>query len=185
MDNPPDFTALVDAHYPALYRFALGLTRQQADACDLVQQTFYIWATKGSALREQARAKNWLFTTLYHEFLRVRRRGRRIESVEDLPPAEAEIADDRALEDFSRMDHTQILAALGEVDDAFRVPLTLFYLENFSYLEIAELLSVPAGTVMSRLSRGRIQLRAQLTRRLTPADQKVIPFLNRKKGGDR
>ncbi len=185
MDNPPDFTALVDAHYPALYRFALGLTRQEADACDLVQQTFYIWATKGSALREEARAKNWLFTTLYHEFLRVRRRGRRMDSVEDLPPAEAEIADDRALEDFTRLDNAQILAALGEIEDVFRVPLTLFYLENFSYLEIAELLSVPAGTVMSRLSRGRIQLRAQLTRRLTPADQKVIPFLHRKKGGDR
>lgn len=185
MHNSPDFTALVDAHYVSLYRFALGLARQEADACDLVQQTFYIWATKGSALREEARAKNWLFTTLYHEFLRVRRRGRRMDSVEDLPPAEAELADDRALEDFTRMDNAQVLAALEELDEVFRVPLTLFYLENFSYLEIAELLSVPAGTVMSRLSRGRIQLRALLTRRLTAADQKVVPFLPVKKGGAR
>jgi RNA polymerase sigma-70 factor, ECF subfamily len=185
MLDAPDFTALVDAHYAALYRFALGLTRREADACDLVQQTFYIWATKGAALREQARAKSWLFTTLYHEFLRIRRRGRRMESVEDLPPAEADVADDRALEEFARMDHAQIVSALGELDEVFRVPLTLFYLEAFSYLEIAGLIDVPVGTVMSRLSRGRLQLRAQLSRRLTAADRKVIPFSPGKKGGDR
>ena len=50
MSNPA-FTQLVDAHYTSLYRFALSLARREADACDLVQQTFYIWATKGEALR--------------------------------------------------------------------------------------------------------------------------------------
>ena len=68
------FTQLVDAHYAALSRFALSLARREADACDLVQQTFYVWATKGHGLREQTKAKTWLFTTLYREFLRGRRR---------------------------------------------------------------------------------------------------------------
>src|SRR3954462_9883877 len=86
------FMQLVDAHYASLYRFALSLTRNSADAGDLVQQTFFIWATKGQALRESAKAKAWLFTTLYREFLRGRRRGQRASSIEDLPPAQQDIA---------------------------------------------------------------------------------------------
>lgn len=64
------FTHLVDAHYVPLYRFALSLARNGAAAGDLVQQTFFIWATKGESLRDSAKAKSWLFTTLYREFLR-------------------------------------------------------------------------------------------------------------------
>ena len=71
------FTQLVDAHYASLYRFALSLARNSADAGDLLQQTFFIWATKGHGLREAAKAKSWLFTTLYREFLRGRRRDSR------------------------------------------------------------------------------------------------------------
>ena len=68
MSNPV-FTQLVDEHYASLYRFALSLARRDADACDLVQQTFYIWATKGEALREVTKAKSWLFTTLYRSII--------------------------------------------------------------------------------------------------------------------
>src|SRR3954469_14791634 len=88
------FTQLVDAHYTALYRFALSLARNGADAGDLVQQTFFIWATKGDSLRDTAKAKSWLFTTLYREFLRGRRRDSRATSIEDLPPGEQDIAAD-------------------------------------------------------------------------------------------
>src|SRR5471030_5467 len=86
------FTQLVDAHYASLYRFALSLARNSADAGDLVQQTFFIWATKGESLRDRAKAKSWLFTTLYREFLRGRRRDARATYLEDLPPGEQEIA---------------------------------------------------------------------------------------------
>jgi len=69
-----DFDSLVSLYYGPLYQFAYSLAGTPADASDLTQQTFYIWATKGQQLRDAARVKTWLFTTLYREFLRGRRR---------------------------------------------------------------------------------------------------------------
>ena len=169
------FTQLVDAHYVPLYRFALSLARREADACDLVQQTFYIWATKGEALREISKAKSWLFTTLYREFLRGRHRDARATSIEDLPPGEQDIAAED-VDRVAKMDAATVVSALQSVDEVFRAPLTLFYLEDLSYVEIAEALEVPIGTVMSRLSRGKTQLRAALAREENAAKAKVISF---------
>lgn len=172
--NDEAFTQLVDANYASLYRFALSLARNAADAGDLVQQTFFIWATKGHGLRELSKAKSWLFTTLYREFLRGRRRDSRSSSIEDLPPGER----DPAAEDVdrvSRIDADTVMSALQTVDEAFRAPLTLFYIEDMSYQEIADTLDVPIGTVMSRLSRGKAQLRMALERGEAPSS-KVLPF---------
>ena len=156
------FTQLVDTHYAALYRFALSLARSSADARDLTQQTFYVWATKGSALRDLSKAKTWLFTTLYREFLRTRRRSQRLTALEDLPPGEQDVADELTPDQMEKLDGETVLAALQEIDEAFRAPLTLFYLQDLSYADIAGTLDVPIGTVMSRLSRGKTQLRARL-----------------------
>jgi RNA polymerase sigma-70 factor (ECF subfamily) len=174
------FTQLVDAHYTPLYRFALSLAKNPADAGDLVQETFFIWATKGSGLREATKAKSWLFTTLYREFLRGRRRGARATSREDLPPGEADVPAEE-VDRVARLDAAAVVGALQEVDEVFRAPLTLFYLQDLSYLEIAEVLDVPIGTVMSRLSRGKAQLRMLLAREERAATEKVVPFA----GGER
>ena len=171
------FTQLVDANYAPLYRFALSLTRNQADACDLTQQTFFIWATKGGALRDFSKAKSWLFTTLYREFLRARRRSGRATALEDLPADEAE-PPAPAVDVVAALDAQVVMEALQEVDEVFRAPLTLFYLEDLPYQEIAEALGIPVGTVMSRLSRGKAQLRAALTRKEAGARGKVVPFNN-------
>ena len=173
------FTRLVDAQYAALYRFALSLARNTADAGDLVQQTFFIWATKGESLRDAAKAKSWLFTTLYREFLRGRRRDARATSIEELPPGEQDIAAED-VDRVARLDAAAVMAALQSVDDVFRAPLTLFYLDALSYLEIAEALDVPIGTVMSRLSRGKAQLRTMLARDERGAGGKVVAFASAK-----
>src|SRR5476651_353000 len=175
------FTQLVDAHYASLYRFALSLARNSADAGDLVQQTFFIWATKGHGLREAAKAKSWLFTTLYREFLRGRRRDARATSLEDLPPGEADVAAEE-VDRVARLDAATVMAALQSVEEVFRAPLTLFYLEDLSYQEIAGTLDVPIGTVMSRLSRGKAQLRAALAREEAAGRAKVVQFPSAKGG---
>src|SRR5262245_11217658 len=93
-----DFEQIVSQHYESLYRFAFSLTRAEADACDLTQQTFYIWATKGHQLQDRSKAKSWLFTTLHREFLSIRKRATRFPQVElnegdeDLPAITPDVA---------------------------------------------------------------------------------------------
>ena len=173
------FTQLVDAHYTPLYRFALSLTRNTSDACDLTQQTFFIWARKGEQLRDAAKAKSWLFTTLYREFLRGRRRGDHLTALEDLPPGESDPAAPE-VDVVTGMDAGLVVEALQEVEEVYHVPLTLFYLEELSYKEIADSLEVPIGTVMSRLSRGKAQLRAALAKKEAGSRNKVVPFASHK-----
>lgn len=152
-----DFEQLVARHYENLFRFALSLSRSEDRACDLTQQTFYLWAAKGHQLRDKSKVKSWLFTTLHREFLGGRRRETRFphhstEAVEhELPVTSATVVKD--------LDGHSAMAALQEVDEIYREPLTLFYLDELSYAEIAETLDIPIGTVMSRLSRGKAQLR--------------------------
>lgn len=159
-----EFTRLVDAHYASLFRFALSLTKNAADAGDLTQQTFLIWAQRGHELRDIGKAKSWLFTTLYREFLRICRRSERTEPLEELEPAEADFAAPDP-ECFAGERAGLALEALYQIDEVYRVPLTLFYLKDFSYKDIAQMLDVPIGTVMSRLARGKAQLSASLAQR--------------------
>lgn len=154
------FEQVATLYYAMLYRFALSLTQSEAEAPDLVQQTFYLWAVKGHQLRDATKLKTWLFTTLYREHLRARRRASRYPHF-DLAVLEHEPACASA-ETVDRLDADAVMQALSRLDEAFRAPLALFYLENLSYKQIAETLDVPPGTVMSRLSRGREQLRQLL-----------------------
>jgi RNA polymerase sigma-70 factor (ECF subfamily) len=168
------FPRLVETYYTGLYRFALSLARNASDAGDLTQQTFFIWAKKGHTLRDETKAKTWLFTTLYREFLRLRRQDARTTAIEDLPLTEQELPDVEA-DVIGRMDAALVLEALQEVAPAFREPLTLFYLQDLSYLEIAEILDVPIGTVMSRLSRGKAQLRTVLAQKTKGGEMIEFP----------
>jgi len=157
------FEQIVSAHYTNLYRFALSLARNADDASDLTQQTFYRWASRGHQLKDRSKVKTWLHTTLYREFLGQRRRTSRFvePSDGDAPPTEPAV--DPVVID--RLDASTVLEALWEIDELYRAPLVLFYLEDLSYQEISETLDIPPGTVMSRLSRGKENLRHRLARR--------------------
>lgn len=156
-----DFEGLVARYYEPLYQFAFSLTRSEADACDLTQQTFYVWATKGHQLRDPDKVKTWLFTTLHRQFLESRRRQTRFPH-EELETAELELPVITP-NNVNRIDGAQVLTALARVDEAFQAPVALFYLQDYSYKEIAEILELPLGTVKSRISRGIAQLQRLLT----------------------
>ena len=151
-----DFANLVERHYAPLYQFAFSLTRNEPDARDLTQQTFCIWAAKGHQLRDISKVKTWLFTTLHREFLGARRKLTRFPQV----PLE-DVTTELPVVPFSganRLDTTHMLSALSQLDEIYQAPVALFYLQDYSYIEIAEILGVPLGTVKSRLARGLARL---------------------------
>ena len=156
MTGDVDFESLVNLHYVSLYRFALSLTRKESEAADLTQQTFYVWASKGHQLEDASKVKSWLFTTLYREFLQVRRREARLvhEELEEVG-AELPVVESTAVHQLEARDVVQLLDRL---DETFHAPLALFYLEDYAYREIAVILSIPLGTVKSRIARGLLQL---------------------------
>jgi RNA polymerase sigma-70 factor, ECF subfamily len=157
MSSADQFETIVSEHYEALFRFAMSLTRSECDAQDLTQQTFYIWATKGHQLRDISKVKSWLYTTLHRAFLIGRRRQNRfthqdLETVSQQLPAVSP-------KGGHQTDCSQALLALAKVDEIFQAAVALFYLEDCSYKEIAEILDLPLGTVKSRIARGIVQLR--------------------------
>jgi RNA polymerase sigma-70 factor, ECF subfamily len=161
MADSLDFDSLVVRYYEPLYQFAFSLTRDEADACDLVQEAFCIWANKGHQLRDVSKVKTWLFTTLHREFLGVRRKQARFPHV-DLEYAAEELPVVPPIT-VNRLDTAQMLAALARLDEIYQAPVALFYLQDCSYNEIAAILDVPLGTVKSRLARGLGRLHQLLT----------------------
>ena len=164
------FEELVNLYYASLYRFALSLTRREEEACDLTQETFNRFATKGRQIRDEKKVKGWLFSTLYRQFLETSRWQQRFPHVEvgqvdrELPPTLSASGD--------QTDAGLAREAILQIDEVYRAPLTLFYLEDHSYREIAEILDIPLGTVMSRISRGRdllCQLMGEKRNRAKPA----------------
>ncbi len=157
-----DFQALVDAQYAPLYRFALSLARTEHDAADLVQGAFLAWAAKGYQLQDRSKVKAWLFTTLHRDFLQRRRHATRFPHLElmdaeaDLPNVEPDMV--------NRLDAQAVVELLAQVDPQYRSAVALFYLEDYSYLEIAGILEAPIGTVKSRIARGLGQLKALVLR---------------------
>jgi len=164
-----EFENLVRLYYRDLYRFGLSLTGNENDAADLTQETFYIWANKGYQLQKAASVKGWLFTTLHREFLKTCRRRNRFanesvnECTEDLPNVPPDCAE--------RADSQTLLRILGEIAEDFRAPLVLYYMEDLSYKEIAEVLALPLGTVQSRIARAKIQLLRRLSEINLPVEQ--------------
>ena len=160
MNSTEHFEMIVSQLYEPLFRFALSLTRLEADARDLTQHTFHVWATNGHQLRDASKVKTWLFTTLHRAFLAARRRQARFpqQDLEDVP----EQLLVSSTEFTQQADCSEVLAALGKVDEVYRAAVALFYLEDCAYKEIAAVLEVPIGTVKSRIARGIAQLRKLL-----------------------
>jgi len=164
-----EFEKLVNLYYRDLYRFGLSLTGSEADASDLTQETFYVWANKGHQLKSPANVKGWLFTTLHREFLKTCRHRKRLAD-EPIEEGAASLPD-AASDCVNRIDSQTLVHFLREIDEDFRVPLVLYYIEDLSYKEIAEVLAIPLGTVQSRIARAKIQLLRRLTETDRPETQ--------------
>ena len=144
----------------------MSLTHTESDASDLVQETFLTWAEKGHQLLDRSKAKPWLFTTLHRRFLEGQRRSTRFPHLE-LAAAEVELPNVEP-ELVNHLDARHVVELLAEVDPQFRGAVALFYLEDYSYNQIAAILEVPLGTVKSRIARGLRQLKELVLRTALP-----------------
>jgi RNA polymerase sigma-70 factor (ECF subfamily) len=156
---PLDVSRLVADHHQALYRYAYRLAGSVADAEDLTQQVFLISQQKLDQVRNAECVRGWLFAVLRNCYLKSRRQRL------PLPAATAEL-DINAVPDEvvpREIDGEQLQLAIDSLDEDFKVTVLLFYFEHRSYREIAQLLEIPIGTVMSRLSRAKARLRQRLS----------------------
>lgn len=161
--EPDAFAAEVLTYLEPLYATALRLTRNRADAEDLVQDTFVKAFRFSERFTQGTNLKAWLYTIL-HNTWRNRRRdaardtveidSERVEEAASLPggPAALETPERILMRDTLDAD---LQKALDGLPDVFREAVWMRDVEEFSYAEIAEMLEVPVGTVMSRISRGR------------------------------
>jgi RNA polymerase sigma-70 factor (ECF subfamily) len=172
--------ALVERHGPAIYRLAFGITRDRADAEEVLQDVLLTLSNRCASFEGRSALGSWIYRITTNAALN-KRRGKRSEletSLEDLLPtfqSDGHRAGDRTylLVDWSQNPEEELLAgerrrvleqALDRLPDHYRVVLVLRDVEGFSNEEVSTLLSEPVSSVKSRLHRARMVLREQLTR---------------------
>ena len=175
MAQQAEFAGEAMEFMPALYSAALRMTRNPADAEDLVQET-YLKAYRGfGGFEEGTNLRAWLYRILTNTFINSYRSKKRRPQESELDEAEdlylyrrlggleavqaSRSAEDELMDMFT---DSEVKDAIESLPEQFRLAVLLADVEGFSYKEIAEMLDTPIGTVMSRLHRGRKSLQKQL-----------------------
>ena len=151
---------LLIAEIPRLRRYAIALMRDRTSADDLVQDVVVRALDRLHLWRDGSNMRTWLFTIMHN--LHANERRRRSRAVDDRPLVDAAMARGTAPAQESALALSQLADAIAGLPEGQRQALLLIGLEGFSYAEAAEVLGVPVGTVMSRLSRAREDLRRML-----------------------
>ena len=175
MTTREDFTHDAMKHAPQLFSTAMRMTRNRSDAEDLVQETF-IKAWRSFATYQQGtNLRAWLFRIMTNTYINKYNAQQRKPTETELDDVEelflykrlgavdqsqlSQSAEDQMLSLFT---DDEVKKALEELPDQFRIPVLMSDVEGFSYKEIAEILEIPLGTVMSRLHRGRKSMQKML-----------------------
>ena len=172
--HPTEFEVLLVPVLDSAYRTALRLTGNASDAEDLVQDASFLALRGFGSFRSGSNFKAWFFRIVFNRFYSGyrsrRRRGVAVELGEVPEVAVSEAATrlglvqepDPATALLSRLDVDQVTQALDALPDDYRSVATLYFTQEFSYQEIAEVLDIPVGTVRSRLHRARRALQVDL-----------------------
>ncbi len=173
MAERSDFASEAMQYAPQLYSAALRMTRKPADAEDLMQEMFLRAYRSFHTFEEGTNLRAWLFRILTNTYINSYRAKQRRPIETDLADVEdlymykrlSTLDVGRSAEDtlFEMFTDDEVKDALEELPEIFRMPVLLADVEDFSYKEIAEILEIPIGTVMSRLHRGRKAMQKKLT----------------------
>lgn len=173
VDDEQDFETEALSHLDRLYGAAMRMTRNVADAEDLVQETYAKAFAAQDAFQPGTNLKAWLYRIMTNAYINNYRKAKRSPrtsdhaEVEDWQLAAAASHDSAGLrsaemEALQNMPDSAVSEALAALPENFRMAVLLADVEGLSYKEIAEIMDSPMGTVMSRINRGRAQLRESL-----------------------
>jgi RNA polymerase sigma-70 factor, ECF subfamily len=166
MADNAEFTTEAMQYAQSLYSTALRMTRNQSDAEDLVQETYLKAFRSYGSYETGTNLKAWLFRILTNTFINTYRAKQRrpqesdLGSVEDLflykrLPSLAGLSESAEEQLLDLFPAAEVREAIENLPETFLLPMLLNDVEGFSYKEVAEILDIPIGTVMSRLHRGR------------------------------
>ena len=166
MADNAEFTTEAMQYAQSLYSTALRMTRNQSDAEDLVQETYLKAFRSYGSFEAGTNLKAWLFRILTNTFINTYRAKQRrpqesdLGSVEDLflykrLPSLAGLSESAEEQLLDLFPAAEVREAIENLPETFLLPMLLNDVEGFSYKEVAEILDIPIGTVMSRLHRGR------------------------------
>lgn len=170
VNGPDPMQSLISAQIPRLRRYARALIHDSAVADDLVQDTLERAWAKRALWREGSDMRAWLFTIMHNLFVNQFHRRAAAPHFAEYDDAHAVAGNDSADAAIALRD---LAAALEMLNPDLREVVFLVGVEQMSYHEVAELLDIPIGTVMSRLSRGRARLRSLLAGEPAPRLRRV------------
>ncbi len=186
MDDRATFERLALVHMDAAFNLAFALLRVRADAEDAVQNS-YLRAYRAFHQLQGESIKPWLLTivrNVCYRHLQERRRGGNVISLDEslggrsgLAAIEAELAIAQPSPEAAAIhasEHAILSEAIGALPPAFREVIILREIEEFSYREVADIIGAPVGTVMSRLSRARSELRSLMMKRMNRDDKNAM-----------
>ena len=165
------FRELTDQHVKFFYNMALKYTGNRFDAEDIVQETLLTAFKNFRQLRDKAKFKSWCFAILRHIYLKRLKqkefsKSNEFDDAKDYVGVLASVSQHLDLQTAyeNKVESEQINAILGKLPEKYKSPLILYFMDDMSYQEISELLGIPIGTVMSRLSRGKQILKKEVVR---------------------
>ncbi len=161
----PEINEFLLPHVDLIFRCACRLTRKAHDAEDLTQEAFYFAIKNFAQLKDRTKAKSWLFSIMRNLFLKdLEKNKKRInvdfDAVSNTISGLSNVEEEHLKGEVAR----NLRAVLDKLDDRLKAPIVMFYFDRLTYKEIAKTLSLPIGTVMSRIARGKVYLRRELNR---------------------
>ena len=157
--DPDAFTELMQLHEKDMYRTASAILPQDADIADAIQETIVKAFSGVHTLRNDKYAKTWLMRILINECYTILRKSSKLTSLDVM---DEQTKAEKIMMTKEKADYSELYQAINALKEELRLPVILYYIEDFNIREIAQILDITEGAVQKRLARARGKLRCNL-----------------------